>query len=106
MDYIVTNKNDIIGKVSLENFPGHLATDLLIAVTRGEPKGDDGDDTSINYNKMRVGSLRKMFLKKGLMWMVLGRQLLHFYKKMLERKNKYTTHCYVYVGYKCVRSCN
>ena len=50
------NKNDISwqGTISLENFPGHLATDLLmlIAVAREEPIGDDGDDTSINYNKM------------------------------------------------------
>ena len=36
MYYIVANKNDIIGKVSLENFPGHLATDLLTAVASGE----------------------------------------------------------------------
>ena len=36
MDYIVANKKDIIGKVSFNDFPGHLVTDLLTAVARGE----------------------------------------------------------------------
>jgi len=63
MDYIVANKGDIIGKVSLDNFPGHLATDLLTAVARGE---ESGDKSSTDYNKMRVGTLRKMLDEKGL----------------------------------------
>jgi len=63
MDYILANKGDIIGKVSFNDFPGHLVTDLLTAVARGEETGE-GDRT--DYNKMRVGTLRKMLDEKGL----------------------------------------
>ena len=69
MDYIVANKDDIIGKVSFNNFPGHLVTDLLTAVARGHPSEDENDnedEESIKYNKMRVGTLRKMLDEKGL----------------------------------------
>ena len=70
MDYIAANKHSIIGKVSLDNFPGHLATDLLTAVARGEqPEGSGGggeEDESTKYNRMRVGTLRKMLDEKGL----------------------------------------
>ena len=51
MDYIVTNKDDIIGKVSFDNIPG-FATDLLTAVSRGEQNESVGD--KMNYNTMRV----------------------------------------------------
>jgi len=64
MDYIVSNKGDIIGKVSLDIFPGHLATDLLTAVARGEET--EGEGNSTDCNKMRVGTLRKMLDEKGL----------------------------------------
>ena len=63
MDYILANKGDIVGKVSFNNFPGHLVADLLTAMSRGEQSGD-GDST--DYNKMRVGTLRKMLDEKGL----------------------------------------
>ena len=63
MDYIVKNKGDIIGKVSFSNVPGDMITDVLTAVSRGEETGE-GDST--DYNKMRVGTLRKMLDKKGL----------------------------------------
>ena len=64
MDYIVANKDDIIGKVSFNDFPGHLVNDLLAAMSRGEDTGNEGDST--DYNKMRVGTLRKMLDEKGL----------------------------------------
>ena len=65
MDYIVANKDDIIGKVSFDGVPGGLITDVLTAVSRGEAGNDtNGDNT--NYNKMRVGTLRKMLDEKGL----------------------------------------
>jgi len=36
-------------------------------MARGEQSGDDGEeDESIKYNKMRVGTLRKMLDEKGL----------------------------------------
>jgi len=63
MDYIVANKDDIIGKVSFDNIPG-FATDLLTAMSRGEQNSTIGDTT--NYNKMRVGTLRKLLDEKGL----------------------------------------
>ena len=66
MDYIVTNKNDVIGNVSFDNVPGSTVTDILTAMARGEQVEDDGGDTSINYNKMRVCILRKMLDEKGL----------------------------------------
>ena len=66
MDYIVTNKNDIIGNVSFDNVPGSTVTDILTAMARGEQVEDDSCDNSINYNKMRVCILRKMLDEKGL----------------------------------------
>ena len=63
MDYIVANKGDIIGKVSFDNVPGGTVTDVLTAVARGEESGE-GDST--DYNRMRVGTLRKMLDEKGL----------------------------------------
>ena len=63
MDFIVKNKGDIMGKVSFNDFPGHLVTDLLAAVARGE---QCVDGISTDYNKMRVGTLRKMLDDKGL----------------------------------------
>ena len=66
MDFIVTNKDDIIGKVSFDNVPGSTVTDILTAMSRGEPKKDGDNSSDINYNKMRVGTLRKMLHEKGL----------------------------------------
>jgi len=68
MDYIVANKKDIIGKVSFNDFPGHLVTDLLTTVARGEEQTEDdsSDDESAKYVKMRVGTLRKKLNDKGL----------------------------------------
>ena len=70
MDYIVANKKRIIGKVSFSNVPGDMMTDLLTAMSRGEDTDDDSSDDedkeSIKYNKMRVGTLRKMLDEKGL----------------------------------------
>ena len=66
MDYIIKNKHSIIGKVSFDNIPG-FATDLLTAMARGEEQtGDEEEDESIKYNRMRVGTLRKMLDEKGL----------------------------------------
>ena len=66
MDYIIENKHSIIGKVSFDNIPG-FATDLLTAMARGEEQtGDEEEDESIKYNRMRLGELRKMLDEKGL----------------------------------------
>ena len=67
MDYIVANKHNIIGKVSFSNVPGDTCTDILTAVARGEqPEGGGEEDETIKYNKMRVGTLRKLLDEKGL----------------------------------------
>jgi len=71
MDYILANKGDVIGKVSFDNLPSSMMTDLLTAVARGEEAGDessDGNDEeeSTKYYTMRVGVLRKMLDEKGL----------------------------------------
>jgi len=67
MDYIAANKHSIIGKVSFSNVPGDMITDVLTAVARGEEQpGDDAEDESIKYNKMRVGTLRKELDDRGL----------------------------------------
>jgi len=63
MDYIVANKDDIIGKVSFDSIPG-FATDLLTAMSRGEQ--NENNINNKNYNRMRVGTLRKMLDEKGL----------------------------------------
>ena len=61
IDYLVENGKDILGKVSFKNAPGTMMTDLLTAVTRG--KGSDG---SLDYDTMRVSTLRKKLHEKGL----------------------------------------
>ena len=65
MDYILANKDGIIGKVSFSDVPGDMMTDLLTAVSRGEQNESNNGD-KVNYNKMRVGVLRKMLDEKGL----------------------------------------
>ena len=65
MDYIVANKDDVMDKVSFDNVPSSMMKDLLAAMARGEQSGDSNSD-KINYNKMRVGALRKMLHEKGL----------------------------------------
>mmetsp|Transcript_25452 Transcript_25452/g.46035 ORF Transcript_25452/g.46035 Transcript_25452/m.46035 type:complete len:152 (-) Transcript_25452:108-563(-) len=62
MDFIVENGRDIIGKVSFEDVPGSMMTDLLTAVTRGKKK----DDGPRDYDTMRVSTLRKKLHEKGL----------------------------------------
>ena len=63
MDFLLANKRDVIGKISFDIVPGGLMTDLLTAVARAE-ESVEGDST--DYNKMRVGELRKMLNEKGL----------------------------------------
>ena len=73
MDYIVANKHSIMGKVSFSNVPSDMMTDLLAAMARGEQTNargeeeeEEDDDESIKYNRMRVGTLRKLLDEKGL----------------------------------------
>ena len=66
MDYIVANKNNIMGKVSFDNVPSSMITDVLAAVARVHQSEEDGDSESIKYNKMRVSELREKLDEKGL----------------------------------------
>ena len=68
MDYIVKNKTSIIGKVSFDNVPSSMITDVLTAVARGEEPRDagEGEEETAKYVKMRVGTLRKLLDEKGL----------------------------------------
>jgi len=65
MDYIVANKRDIMGKVSFDNVPSSMITDVLAAMARGEDI-EYGEWNSTDYNTMRVCVLRKMLDEKGL----------------------------------------
>jgi len=67
MDFMIKNKHRIIGKVSFDNVPSSMITDVLTAMARGEEQtGDDGEEDDIKYNKMRVGELRKLLDDNGL----------------------------------------
>ena len=67
MDYIVANKKDIIGKISFDNVPGYMMTDLLTAVSRGEQhEGNSDDDEEDLLSTMRVSELRKKLDEDGL----------------------------------------
>ena len=67
MDFIVKNKHDIIGKVSFDIVPGGTVTDVLTAMARGEQsEGGGEEEDKVKYNKMRVGTLRKILYEKRL----------------------------------------
>ena len=65
IDFAIENGQDIIGKVSFDDVPGSMMTDLLTAVTRKEKKksANSGED---DLNTMRVSELRKKLDEKGL----------------------------------------
>jgi len=58
MDYIVENGNDILGKVSFDNVPGSMMTDLLTAVTRRNNIASNVESTGDQFTTMRVSELR------------------------------------------------
>ena len=66
MDYIVKNKTSIIGKVSFDNVPSSMITDVLTAMAREEEQTGEEEDESAKYVRMRVGTLRKLLDEKGL----------------------------------------
>lgn len=63
MDFLVDNRDDIIGKVSFDNVPGSMMPDLLAAMPRA---AETTDDETSQYNRMKVGTLRRMLHEKGL----------------------------------------
>ena len=67
MDFMFSNEDDIIGKISFDNVPGSTMTDLLAAISRGKKNEDEIDDyNATNYNKLSVGTLRMLLYGKGL----------------------------------------
>ena len=66
MDFMVENGKDILGKVSFDDVPGSVVTDLLTAVTRRKEKDSGSSADTSDFNTMRVGTLRRMLHEKGL----------------------------------------
>lgn len=62
MDYFAANGQEAIRGVSLDSFPSHLVTDLLVSTTRRTETRVDDD----NYTTMRVSQLRRKLDEKGL----------------------------------------
>ena len=65
MDFIYENRKEAVTKLSFNDVPGHVITDLLTAVNREEFKGSTSPYVN-SFNLMRVGTLRKMLDEKGL----------------------------------------
>ena len=64
MDFIVKNSDKVYNKkLSFENIPGHLITDLIAAINRS--KADRGH-MKRNFSTMRISDLRKQLHEKGL----------------------------------------
>ena len=64
MDFVADNGNKIVGKVSFDDVPGTLMSDLLTATTRGKMAKGDASEDELKF--MRVGELRKRLHNKGL----------------------------------------
>jgi hypothetical protein len=64
MDYMVDNKGEVRKKISFNDSPGALISDVLAAVERGETKGgtEGGNELSI----MRISELRRKAHESGL----------------------------------------
>ncbi|KAL3827027.1 hypothetical protein ACHAXA_007534 [Cyclostephanos tholiformis] len=67
MDYIVTNKVEVLARLSLEDVPGVLFSDLLAAVARvdGTTSCREEEDEQ-SYPFMGIGELRRMAHERGL----------------------------------------
>ena len=65
MDFLVKNRTEAVQKLSFENAPGSLMSDLLMAVNREMDDGGAGSNAG-DLGTMRVNELRKMLHEKGL----------------------------------------
>ncbi|KAL7532491.1 hypothetical protein ACHAWF_004156, partial [Thalassiosira exigua] len=61
VDFIVANEAEVHEKVSFEDVPGSIASDILAASVRNHPDGEGN-----NISTMRVSSLSKKLHEKGL----------------------------------------
>ena len=64
IDFVVENGQDIIGKVSFDDVPGSMITDILTATTREKKKSANSGEGDLST--MRVSELRKKLDEKGL----------------------------------------
>ena len=62
----MANREGIIGKVSFDNVPGSMMTDLLTAMTREKNKAANVESTGDQFTTMRVSELRTKLDEKGL----------------------------------------
>jgi hypothetical protein len=70
MDFIAENKKKM-QKVSFDNVPGNACKDLLAAMSRRYQDddcggGDDDEEDNVDFDKLRIGELRKKVQEKGL----------------------------------------
>ncbi|EJK50264.1 hypothetical protein THAOC_30789 [Thalassiosira oceanica] len=63
MDFVVKKKDEIIGKISLDDLPGTMVMDVLTAISQAQREGKNGDD---DIDFMRVSELRRRLHEKGL----------------------------------------
>jgi len=66
VDFVVENGNSILGKISFNNVPGSVVTDILTAVTRKNKIAANVESTGDQFTTMRVSELRKKLDEKGL----------------------------------------
>ena len=66
VDFVVDNGNDILGKISFNNVPGSVVTDILTAVTREKNNVANVESTGSQLTTMRVSELRRKLDEKGL----------------------------------------
>jgi hypothetical protein len=64
MDFIVKNKDEVIGKISFNDAPGNLMSDLLVAVSREQNRA--GAISENEFNVMRISELRRQAHERGL----------------------------------------
>ena len=64
MDFIVKNKDEVIGKISFNDAPGNLMSDLLVAVSREQNRA--GAISENEFNVMRISELRRKAHERGL----------------------------------------
>jgi hypothetical protein len=67
IDFVVQNGNGILGRVSFNNVPGSVVTDILTAITREKNNSTEGEINAHNQlSIMRVSELRAKLDEMGM----------------------------------------
>ena len=66
IDFIVENKLQVLERVPLDDAPGGLLADVLVAVARGENTVGNSTRDGDQYTTMRVSELRQKAHEKGI----------------------------------------